>query len=214
MPTRGAAMTGAPGLRVLGDRAGRGLGRGRARSPGRARRARRRPRVPGEEVDVVAGLDEVGRLGQAHAAGAAARRRGRSSPAAWGRPSARGRVSETWRRSESTPKEATRAAAAHVAAQALLQRARQPARVGGQDDAAVVLQPRAAAGGERHVGGDVVAVPAAVQPRQQRRVARGEVGGQPVAGVDAERAWRRRRGRAGSAGRRRRRRASCGPARS
>ena len=53
-------------------------------------------------------------------------------------------VRRTWRRSESTPKRGDLAAVAHEAAQALQEAARQPAHVAGQDDAAVVLQARAA----------------------------------------------------------------------
>ena len=174
----------APGLRVLGDRAGRGLGRGelglldeREGAEG-ARRA-------AEEVDVVAGRRRGWSAWAGAPAGAAARRRRPSSRPAWvDHPPAAGERDLAAQRVDAEGGDA--AAAAHVAAQALLQGARQPARVGGEDDAAVVLQPRAAVGGERHVGRDVVAVARAVQPRQQRRVAGGEVRGQPVARVDAE----------------------------
>ena len=175
---------GAAGLRVLGHRAGLGLVLGelglldeREGAEG-ARRA-------GEEVDVVVGRHEVGRLrqsrerAQAHAEDVGGRRRGRVD-----HPPATGEGDLAAQRVDAEGGDL--AAVAHVAAQALEEAARQPAHVGGQDDAAVVLQARAAVARERDVGGDVVAVVAAVEPGEQRRVALREAGREPVAGVDAE----------------------------
>ena len=95
------------------------------------------------------------------------------------------RVSATARRSESVPSDASRPPPRTKRAQADLGAARQPARVAGEQHAAVAAQRGSDVAGQRGVGRDVVALARAVQPRQQRRVAGGEPGGQAVAGVHA-----------------------------
>ena len=88
----------------------------------------------------------------------------------------------------------------------------QPDGVAREQHAAVALDLRAAADGERDVGREVVAQAAAVEVREQRRLVLGEPCGQPVAGEDAVELHRAAERRACSACRRRRRRPGCGPA--
>ena len=95
------------------------------------------------------------------------------------------RVSETCRRNDVVAQLASLPAAAHEAPQALLQGRVSQRTSQGSITASVAFERGAAAGGQRDVGRHVVALVAAVQPGQQRRVARGEAGGQAVARVDA-----------------------------
>ena len=84
------------------------------------------------------------------------------------------------------PQRRERPAAAHEPAQPAAQRGRQPARVARQEHSLVAREPRAAAGRQRHVRGDVVAPPRAVEEAEDRRLRRSEAGGQAVPAEDPD----------------------------